>query len=345
MRSALLTLLITLPAMTTAANYTIEKKTVDSVEVYILRDLARATEVRVAPSVGNNSYEMTVKGKRVFWSPYQSVGQFAARPVHLGNPLLWPWANRIDGTAYFFNGKKYVLNTELGNVRPGPNNTPIHGLLTFWKEWTVKHATADAKSAVLTSRLEYWRYPSLMAQFPFAHNFEMTYRLRDGALEVETVIENLGVEAMPVSLGYHPYFQVNDAPRDEWQVHLPAKDKLALSNRLIPTGERSANPYADPQGLQGVSLDDVLDTLVRDSDGQARFWVQGKQERVTVEYGPKYTVAVVYSPPGRGFVCFEPMTGPTNVFNAAQAGWYKGLQTVAPGEVWKESFRVVPSGF
>ncbi len=344
MTRALLLLTLT-PLMTQAANYSIQKTTLDSVEVYILRDAARATEVRIAPSIGNNSYEMTVKGKRVFWSPYQSAGEFAARPAHLGNPLLWPWANRIDGTAYFANGKKYLLNTELGNVRPGPNNTPIHGLITYSKLWTVSRFEAGEGGATLTARLEFWRRPELMAQFPFAHTIEMTYRLKDGALEVETVIENLSSEPLPVSLGYHPYFQINDAPRDEWRVHLPARDKMTLSNRLIPTGERQANPYADPQPLAGVVLDDVFDTLQRDADGQARFWVEGRKERITVEYGPKFTVAVVYAPAGRGFICFEPMTAITNAFNAAQAGWYHGLQSVAPAQTWRESFRIVPSGF
>lgn len=344
MTRALLFLAFT-PLMTQAANYTIQKTMLDSVEVYILRDAARASEVRIAPSVGNNSYEMTVKGKRVFWSPYQSAGEFAAKPVNLGNPLLWPWANRIDGMSYYANGKKYTLNADLGNVRPGPANTPIHGLIMFSKLWSVVKSEAGDGGAAVTARLEFWRRPELMAQFPFAHNIEMTYRLKDGALEVETAIENLSVEALPVSLGYHPYFQINDAPRNEWRVHLPAREKMKLSDRLIPTGERAGNAYADPQPLAGIVLDDVFDGLQRDADGKARFWVEGKKERITVEYGPKYTVAVVYAPAGRGFICFEPMTAITNAFNAAQAGWYQGLQSVAPGQTWRESFRVVPSGY
>nr|WP_321477150.1 aldose 1-epimerase [uncultured Paludibaculum sp.] len=331
--------------MTQAANYSIEKTTVDSVEVYIMRDQARATEVRIAPELGNNSYEMTVKGQKIFWSPYSSVGEFAAKPAHLGNPLLWPWANRIDGTTYYAAGRKYALDLEVGNVSPGPNNTPIHGLLVYSKLWKVKSSNADGRGASVTARLEFWRHPELMAQFPFAHNIEMTYRLADGALEVQTSVENLSVEPLPISLGYHPYFQLTDSPRDEWTVHLPAKDRLTLSSRLIPTGERTTNPYGDPLALQGVVLDDVFDGLVRDADGKSRFWVQGKKQRVTVEYGPKFGVAVVYAPRGRGFICFEPMTGPTNAFNAAHDGWYKGLQTVAPGGLWSESFRVVPSGY
>ena len=73
--------------------------------------------------------------------------------------------------------------------------------------------------------------------------------------------------------------------------------------------------------------------------------MQGDKQRVTVAYGPKYPVAVVYAPPRGNYVCFEPMAGPTNAFNMAHAGLYKELQSVAPGGQWKESFWITPSGF
>ncbi len=341
-------LLLTFPltlSMTTAAEYSVRRETADSIEIYVLRDEARQTEVRVAPSLGNNSYDMTVKGKRVFWSPYKTVGEFAAKPTFLGNPMLWPWANRIDGMTYWVNGRKYALKEETGNLRPGPSNTPIHGLLQYSKLWKVQKAEAGRGSAVLESKLEFWKYPELMTQFPFANSITVTYRLKEGVLEVETAIENLSAEPLPVSLGYHPYFQLNDAPRDEWTVRLAAREKHVLSNRLIPTGEKVPNPYGETVKLAGVALDDVFEGLVRDGDGFARFSVQGKSEKITVEYGPKYPVAVVYAPLGRGFICFEPMTGITNAFNAAQAGWYKGLQSVDPGGTWREVFRIRVEGY
>jgi hypothetical protein len=39
-----------------------------------------------------------------------------------------------------------------------------------------------------------------------------------------------------------------------------------------------------------------------------------------VVYGPKYTVAVIYAPPGKDFICFEPMSAITDAFNLATAG-------------------------
>ena len=62
----------------------------------------------------------------------------------------------------------------------------------YSSEWKVAvSAKATGKSAEVTSRLEFWRHPDWMEQFPFAHNIDMTYRLQNGVLEVETVIDNL----------------------------------------------------------------------------------------------------------------------------------------------------------
>jgi len=84
---------------------------------------------------------------------------------------------------------------------------------------------------------------------------------------------------------------------------------------------------------------------VRDDAGVARFWVAGQRERIEVAYGPKFSVAVVYAPEGRPFVCFEPMAAVTNAFNLAQSGVYRALPSIPPGGRWSESFWVTPSGF
>jgi aldose 1-epimerase len=185
----------------------------------------------------------------------------------------------------------------------------------------------------------------MMAQFPFAHSIEMTYRLHEGVLEVRTAIENLSAAPMPVGIGYHPYFQLHDAPRDQWRVHLAARDHLALSKMFIPTGERKPLEFPDPLPLAGVALDDVFGGLVRDTSERATFSVEGAHEKISVIYGPKYTVAVVYAPAGRQFICFEPMSTITDGFNQAHAGLYKELQSIPPGATWRESFWIAPTGF
>jgi len=338
-------LLAALPLMTEAANYTAQRVTIDGIEVVRLSDDFHKAQVSIAPALGNNAYEFLVNGKNVMWFPQRSLADFKAKPTFSGNPLLAPWANRLDHDGFYANGKHYILNPHLNNYRRDGAKQPIHGLVTYASEWKVANVSADDKGAEVTSRLEFWRYPAYMAQFPFAHTLDMTYRLRDGVLEVETTIENHSSETMPVSIGYHPYFKLHDSPRNSWKVTLPAKESYVLSGSLVATGEKKAMPYQNPQSLQGISLDDVLGGLVPGESGRTEFAVNGAKERIAVLYGPKYPVAVVYSPADRDFICFEPMSGPTNAFNLKQAGKYADLQTIPPGGKWRESFWIHPTGF
>jgi aldose 1-epimerase len=342
---ALPALVFLLPLMSTAANYSAEKVSRDHIETVRLTDASRKTEVSIVPSIGNNAFEMKVNGKNIFYFPFQTLTAFQEKPTLAGNPLLSPWANRLDHNGFYASGKHYSVDPELKNVRFDGHKQPIHGLLAFAKEWKIIRLDADANSASVESQLEFWRYPDYMAQFPFAHTLTMTYRLSDGVLEVETKIDNHSTEAMPVSVGFHPYFELHDTPRDQWKVDLPVKQEFVLSPQLVPTGAMRPFTRTSPMGLAGTQLDDVFGGLAPSADGKVEFAVQGGKERIAVVYGPKYPVAVVYAPPGKNFICFEPMSGPTNAFNLHHAGKYEALQMIAPGAKWAESFWIRPSGF
>jgi aldose 1-epimerase len=318
-----------------------------------LEDSRTQTVVSILPSRGNSAFQMKVKGKDVLRFPYASVDEYLKGPSRgmSGIPFLAPWANRLDEPAFYANGKKYTFNLELGNVRPNQNHIPIHGFLTNAAEWQVLEAKSDTGSAWVTSRLEFFRQPQWMAQFPFAHTIEMTYRLKDGALEVFTKLINQATDPMPIAIGFHPYFQVNDAPRDEWTFGIAARTEWVLSKDNLPTGEtrpiEQLLPKPQDSTLKGLMLDHVFADLVRDNSGKATMWVKGKSERIDVSFGPNYKAVVVYSPggPNRDFICFEPMTGITNALNLAHKGVYKELQSIPPGQTWQESFWVHPSGF
>ena len=95
-----------------------------------------------------------------------------------------------------------------------------------------------------------------MAQWPFAHEYEMTYTLKDGVLEVHVTITNLSNDPMPVAIGFHPYYRIPDVPRDQWTGHIPARQRVVADNRLIPTGEYRAMDIPEKFPLQGRTLDD-----------------------------------------------------------------------------------------
>ncbi|MCS7025860.1 MAG: aldose 1-epimerase [Bryobacteraceae bacterium] len=316
-----------------------ERQIIDGTEVVCLTDKSTQTEVRIAPSFGNNSYDMKVAGQAVFWCPYQSLAELKAKPAQVGNPFLAPWANRLDQNFYWANGRKYLLNPELKNFRYDAFQQPIHGLLVYAPHWQVTSLRSGDDHASVTSRLEFWRYPDWMAQFPFAHVYEMTYRLAQGQLEVETVVENLSSEPMPLSIAYHGYFTLPGSPRDAWAIRIPAREHVVLNSKLTPTGERKPFPASERFPLHGRQFDDVFTSLDPGSD----FVLEGPGKKIAVRFGEKWRVGVVYAPSGRDFVCFEPMSGLTNAFNLAHAGKYDGLQKIAPGGQWRESFWIKPS--
>jgi aldose 1-epimerase len=333
------------PLMTQAAGYKAQVTEQEGIEIVRLSDPAHNVEVSIVPSIGNIAYSMKVNGHEILYMPTRSLVELKAHPGLGGVPFLAPWANRIDGLSYWANGKKYLLNEDLGSLRLDGNRLPIHGLVSFSPLWQIVGTKADRISASCTSRLEFWKHPELMAQFPFAHTIEMTYDLHDGNLLVETVLKNLSADPMPVAVGFHPYFQLDDAPRDDWHAHLAVREHLVLNEKVTPTGEKRPMDLPDPYPLAGHQLDDGFVGLVRGAGGDAEFWVKGKYQQITVSYGPKYTVAVVYAPPGKSFICFEPMSALTNGFNLAHDGLWDGLQSVPAGGKWLGMFEIRPTGF
>jgi aldose 1-epimerase len=335
--------LLALPQMA-QPKYSAQRTTVDGVDIVRLADVAHRAEVSIAPSVGNNAYDMKVNG-----TPYSGRRTQASRTLRR-NPRsseirFLPLGKPPRPRGIFANGKQYTFNPHLKNVRSDQNRNPIHGLISYSSDWEVVDAGADNSSAWVTSRFEFWKFPDLMAQFPFAHTILMTYRLSEGTLEVRTEIENHSKQPMPLAIGYHPYFRVADTKRDTWKVNIAARDHVVLSSALIPTGERKPVAFTNPIALAATQLDDVFTDLIRGADGRATFWVESGPRRITVAYGPKYPVAVIYAPRGRDFICFEPMTGVTNAFNLAHEGKYPELQSVPPGAKWAESFWISTSGY
>jgi aldose 1-epimerase len=315
-------------------------------DVVRLQDATTQTSVSIIPSVGDIAFEMTVKGQNVLRWPYTSVDEFKARPTLSGIPFLGPWANRLDEQAFYANGKRYAFDMEIGNIRGA---IPIHGFVTTTDQWRVVHAKAGARSAWVTSRLEFFRQPMWMKQWPFAHTIEITHRLQDGVLEVQTKISNLSADPMPVAIGFHPYFQLTDSKRDEWTISVGARTHWLLAANKVPTGETEPIERVFPgpaaAALSEYNLDDVFGDLVRDRLGRATVTVTGKSQRLDVVLGAKYRAAVIYSPKAAAFICIEPMAGITDALNLAQKGLYKELQTIPAGGTWQESFWVRPSRF
>ena len=321
-------------------------------DVVQLRDATTDTVVSVLLPV-NNAYEMVVKGHNTIRMTINSVDQMRAAPGLNGIPLLAPFANRLDQDAFYANGKKYNFDMELGNVRGA---VPIHGYLSGTNHWQLVSMKADAKSAWVTSKLEFTKYPDYMKQFPFAHTITMTYRLANGAMEVHIRLDNLSAEPMPVAIGFHPYFALTDSVRHDWTLSAPLKTHWLLTDAKVPTGQTEpaenffgGDGHAVPfSRFADKPIDDVFSDIERDAKGRGTITFKGASQSISLTAGPNFKGFVLYStvptPPnpnpgrgggggGRGAPPPPVSTGPAIPLSAADTGpapWDRGFLAIEP---------------
>jgi aldose 1-epimerase len=353
-RCALFALICFFPSLSLGGfaveNYSVKKEMVEGHTTYHLLDSKLKMDVGIVPDIGNFAYQFKVNGKDAL-IPVESFKDYLAKHTFgWGIPFLAPWANRIDNDSYYFEGKKYLLNESLGNIIRDNFKQPLHGLLIYETRWkVVKTSGSDADGAFVVSRLEFYKYPDLMAQFPFAQVYEMTYRLKEGKLECTTRVTNAGNSNLPVHFAFHPYFHP-DGPRAEWKLTIGAQKHWIVTHQLIPTGETEPTDKFLPGVSKGVALDktfidDGFSEFSRDATGLGHVVIRGKTEKIEVLYGKGFDYAIVYAPLNNDLICAEPQTGPTNAFNMQNEGKFKNLIVLAPGKTFEASFWIVPSGF
>src|SRR5215469_7617071 len=269
-------------------------------DVVALADTIAKMDVEVVTSMGK-AWKIQVNGQNlVRTSP--SLDAFVQNSGLNGMPLLAPFANRLDETAFYANGKKYNFDLELGNVR-GP--IPGTGFVNGSKAWQLVDFKADGKNAWVTCRLDFYKIPIYMKQFPFAHTITLTYRLADGALEVKTRLDNLSSEPMPAVIGFHPIYELPDGNRDDWTVSVDAKTHWIEIPQRLPTGETQPieNFFNQDKSRTAIHLknyaliDDVFSDLIRDANGRAtmRLMYNGKELDETL--GPKFKTVLLWSTP------------------------------------------------
>ncbi len=264
----------------------------------------------------------------------RGLREYTTHGTTFGIPFLYPWANRLAGFDYFALGKQVRLKHGSRLIRSEQNGLPIHGLLGASPHWEVDYAADEGDAARLSAVLDFGAYPALLQAFPFPHTVRLGVRVMDTEVEfVTTVAADRGVP-VPISFGFHPYLRLMGAPRQQWEIELPVRERLVLDDYMIPTGEREpAGALDGPLGDRG--FDDGFVGVEHDRP----FAVSGGGRRIEVHFAEHFPFAQVYSPPGAEFICFEPMTAPTNALRSGQ-----DLPIAQPADEFRATWRVALGG-
>jgi aldose 1-epimerase len=310
------------------ATYSVDAEQRDGVEVFTLSAPDGAT-AEIAPALGCNCFAFAAR--QPVLEPV-AFAEFRQRPTSYGIPILFPFPNRIRDGRFTFQGKTYEINP------------PRHGFVRD-KAWRVVAQGASAEAgAWLTASFDARDHAAqILAQFPFPFRLEVTYRLQDGRLEMETVAQNTGDADMPAGFGIHPYFR----RPERGTLTVPAGQRWELADSL-PTGRLLAVVGAyDLRGaadLNGMQLDDIYTGVTADADGQTRCVLTDENagRQTIVEFDARqFPHVVVYTPPApRRAICVEPNTCPTDAFNLQAHGIESNVITLGAGAAARFSVRI-----
>ncbi len=348
------------------SQYSIEKKQVDGFEIYVLRHEGKSV-AEVVPALGNNCFAYSVSFQDEWFDiidPPPDLSTLEQRPTAFGNSILFPFPNRIREGKWEFEGKTYQFD------KSPDSPTTIHGLLlnrsyrvdasfvagtneptsdTNFVEWK------QPRGATLKCSLNSEEYPDVGRQYPFPFKIEITYALHDSILSMYTTIVNIGETNMPMGYGIHPYFNVNlsgTADPQESLISVPANKYWELDDVLVPTGTildvkgtldlRDGQPFAIYD--KWLKLDHVF-TDVQMVDGVSRCSIvnQDTGYGMVMESDSVFRELVVYIPPGRDAICFEPYTCSTDAINLESKGIPAGVIVLSPKESFSALVRFVPT--
>jgi aldose 1-epimerase len=297
---------LALPGMATAANAPARYSVKTIGDIVQLHDNKTDSTVSVLTGT-SNAYEFVVHGRNVISMNIPSTTALRNNPGLNGIPFLAPFANRLDEMAFYANGKKYSFDPGIGNVRAP---IPQQGFVNSTHDWKLVAARADADGAYVVSKLDFYRNPDWMKQFPFAQTYTMTVRLKNGTLEVNTRIDNLSTQPLPVSIGYHPYFALPETDRNHWSLDFGAETHWLETDAHLPTGEKETSDTFFGGDHHNVPLsrfadkrfDEVFSDLDRDAQGRASVIIKGDTTSIKVTAGPRIKTFLLYSeilpPPG-----------------------------------------------
>jgi galactose mutarotase-like enzyme len=252
-----------------------------------------STRAAIAPGRGGMATRFFVGDRPVFYLDESTLAD-PSKNVRGGNPVLFPSPGKLEGDQFAHGGHAGAMGQ--------------HG---FARNNAFEVLEVGADHAVL--RL-CWA-PGNAQAFPWPCTLVLRYRLAAATLRIEQEITNDGPLPMPFGFGFHPYFYV------------PAANK---SHARVPSNATRAFDNTIKQEVELAPIDfgaGEVDLHLIDHDRPDASLLLPDGLRVHLSCSPEYQRWVLWTLPGRDFICVEPWTCPGNALNTQQA-----LLTLPPGE-------------
>jgi galactose mutarotase-like enzyme len=262
-----------------------------------------------------------------------------------GGAFLVPYANRIRGSLSLdgqtlttsWHGKTLALPANWSGKNPGAERHAIHGLIL---KRNADSLQIDPDGTSVTATIHAGNFGG-----HWLSSTDLTIRIELRAATVESTItaRNVGSEAEPMGIGWHPYFRIPSGQRQQVRLHIPATEHVEANNLddVFPTGKLTSvggTPYdfTAPGGaaIGDTYYDDSFAGLIR-TDGQ----VVVDLIDPAAHYGlhiqglsPQIKTVQFYAPKDKPFVALEEQYNFGDPFSSVWNGMDTGMVTLAPGQ-------------
>lgn len=240
-------------------------------------------------------------------------------PIDAAAFPLVPFSGRIANGTFDWMGRRVQLQA---NFPPEPHTIHGHG---WQSDWDVEEASVDR--AVLS-------YSHPAGNWPWTYRSVQQFQLGPSGLDLMLSLKNMSNEPMPAGIGWHPYFSSAGA-----EIVAETTKIWDTGAHGVPTGCRvpSANEQLRrPQRVEGLALDTPFET----TGGPVTLHWPARQMSLRILASDNLRFLVVYTPPGAGYFCVEPVSHIPNMVNLAFPPIETGLVALAPGETLSGTIRV-----
>jgi galactose mutarotase-like enzyme len=269
-----------------------------------------------------------------------------------GGAFLVPYPNRIrgklsaDGQTITTNWRGHTLTLPANwkGKNPGAEPHAMHGLINNVPVTDLKtETTGDGQT--LTGILHAGDFGG---HWLSSTDLEFKIALAKDGVETTITAKNIGKEAEPMSIGWHPYFAIPSGDRSQARLHIPAEYVAVVNNYddVFPTGKLKPvkgtdYDYNEPDGkpLDGHFLDDNFTHLTRTNgnvdvaltDPKASYGLHVLGE------SPEIKTVQVYAPKEKPFTAIEEQFNFGDPFGKEWKGMDTGMVTLKPGAsvTWK----------
>jgi galactose mutarotase-like enzyme len=269
-------------------------------KTYVLTDEAANSIIEIVPERGGILLSWKLNGHELF---YLDAERFKdpTLTVRGGNPILFPICGNLPDNTYTIDGQTYTLKQ--------------HGFARELPWSVIEHSTDPLSLTVgLTNSAD------TLAGYPFEFELAFTYTLVGNTLTQRQRVTNKSAAPMPYSVGFHPYFAVQDKTKLQFQI--PANDYYDQRSKTRPAYSGSFDFEQDEIDAAFTELSSHVATVT-----------DGDRLRLTFTTSPEFSTLVFWTVKGKDFYCLEPWTAARNAMNTGDH-----LLTVAPGETLETEF-------